>query len=246
MTIDARMEDLYQQIELVRGAGDRKRGKLCVMSFVAFLAGESHSDNPTTASTLIRRFAMTVNDAMPDGLRQRLKTFAPRIVGTRDGQDRARVKVLIEAARSELLPRISGDFGEPVAGEGRIPPVSRIHRGAVTLPELREQVVSIILYGSEPSNTQACEEIASALAHLISQCGRMADTPAQREWYWLKAIELLDRLCDVGASKDRPTVPDERLAAMGAYLEQRHEMQLRTKTASTFARVRNLIPTLIG
>ena len=244
MTVDARMEDLYQQIELVRGAGDRKRGKLCVMSFVAFLAGESHSDNPATASTLIRRFAMTINDAMPDNLRQRLKAFAPRIVGTRDGQDRARVKVLIEAARSELLPQISADFGDPAAGEGRVPPMSRIHRGAVTLPELREQVVSIILYGSEPGNTQACEEIASALAHLISQCGRMADTPAQRDWYWLKAIELLDRLCDVGATKERPPVPDERVTAMGAYLEQRNE--LRAKTASTFARVRSLIPALIG
>ena len=77
MTIDAQLEHLYQQIELVRGSGDPKHRRLCIMSFVAFLNGEPHTDNPTTASSLIRRYAMVINDEMPDSLRQRLKPTIP-------------------------------------------------------------------------------------------------------------------------------------------------------------------------
>ena len=87
MTVDERMEQVYQQIELVRGVGDRRRAKLCIMSFVALLAGESHTDSPDTASAVLRRFAITINDEMPADMRQRLKPFAPRIIGTRDQWD---------------------------------------------------------------------------------------------------------------------------------------------------------------
>lgn len=73
MLMNSRFEEFYSQVELVRGAGDRRRAQLCVMSFVAFLAGENHSDNPVTASPFIRRFAITINDAVPTPLRQDLK-----------------------------------------------------------------------------------------------------------------------------------------------------------------------------
>ena len=59
MTVDERMEQVYQQIELVRGVGDRRRAKLCIMSFVALLAGESHTDSPDTASAVLREILET-------------------------------------------------------------------------------------------------------------------------------------------------------------------------------------------
>jgi hypothetical protein len=246
MTVDARWESLYRQVELVRGVGDRKRGKMCVMSFVAFLAREEHSDNPTTASPLIRQFAMTINDEMPDPMRQRLKSFAPRILGTRDGCDRARVRVLIEGSRAELLPRIVAEFGSAATGDGGMPHGFQGHRKAMTLPQLREQAVRLFSYASDPGNMPACEEAATAVARLIAYCGRIARTPEQRDWYWVKAIELLDRLCDISADHDRPGVAVERLSEMEAFLEGRNEQpQRKTRAVAAFSRVCNLIPTLI-
>jgi hypothetical protein len=57
------------------------------MSFVACLAGEKESDAPRCASPVIRAFAILINEQMPREVRQRLKPFAPRIVGTKDGLD---------------------------------------------------------------------------------------------------------------------------------------------------------------
>ncbi len=246
MTVDAKWESLYQQVELVRGVGDRKRGRMCIMSFVAFLAGEDHSDNPTTASPLIRQFAMTVNDEMPDPMRQRLKSFAPRILDTRDGRDRTRVRLLIEAARTEVLPRIVAEFGSAATTGGRMPRGFEGHRKAMTLPQLHEQVVRLVSYASDPENTPPCEEAATIVARLMAHCGRVARTPEQRDWYWVKAIDLLDRLCDIGADHDRPGVPIGRLSEMGAFLERRNERQQRkARAVAAFARVRNLIPVLI-
>ena len=246
MTVDARWESLYRQVELVRGVGDRKRGKMCIMSFVAFLAGEGHSDNPTTASPLIRQFAMTINDEMPDHMRQRLKSFAPRIVDTRDGRDRERVRLLIEAARAEVLPQIAAEFDSAAATDGGMPRGYQTHRRAMTLPQLHEQALRLVSYASEPVNMPPCEEAATAVARLITHCGRIARTPEQRDWYWVKAIELLDRLCDITAYHDRPGVPVERLSEMEAFLERRHEQQQRkARAVAAFVRVRNFLPMMI-
>jgi hypothetical protein len=46
---------------------------LCGISFVALLAGEGNTDQPASASPLIRNLAIPVNDAMPQEVRQRLK-----------------------------------------------------------------------------------------------------------------------------------------------------------------------------
>jgi hypothetical protein len=246
MTVDARWESLYRQVELVRGVGDRKRGKMCVMSFVAFLAGEEHSDNPTTASPLIRQFAITINDNIPDHMRQRLKSFAPRILGTSDGYDRARARVLIEALRAELLPRIVAEFGFAATRDGGMPHGFQGHRKAMTLPQLHEQAVRLFSYASDPGDMPPCEEAATAVARLIAHCGRIARTPEQRDWYWVKAIELLDRLCDISADQDRPGVPAERLSEMEAFLERRNERQQgKARAVAAFTRVRNLIPALV-
>jgi len=246
MTVDARWESLYRQVELVRGVNDRKRGKMCIMSFVAFLAGEEHSDNPTTASPLIRQFAMTINDNMPDHMRQRLKSFAPRILGTRDGQDWARVRHLLEAVRAEVLPRIAAEFGFAATRDGCMPRWSQTHRKAMTLPQLHEQVARLASNTPDPGDMPPCEERGAGVARLIAHCGRIARTPEQRDWYWVKAIELLDRLCDISADHDRRGVPVERLSEMEAFLERRNEPQQRkARAVAAFTRVRNLIPALV-
>jgi hypothetical protein len=237
MTVDPRFERLFGQVELVRGAGNRKRSQLCIMSFAAFLAGERHTDDPTTASLLVRRFAMIVNDEMPYRLRQRLKAFAPRILGTRDGQDLARARLLAEAARSELLPRIVSDFGHASEHMLRLPGTS------TPLPKLWENLIHIASNECDGGRLKAGEEIAAATAILITRCSRAATTPTDQEWYWLKAIDLLDRLCDVGVGVDRVSISVDQVVAMSTFLAQCSEtQQRRARFVAAIVRVCNLVP----
>lgn len=238
MTVDARLERLYQQIELVRGIGDPNRRRLCIMSFVAFLTGEAHTDRPSTVSSLIRRFAMVINDEMPDSLRQRLKSFAPRLIGTKDDEDHARAQLLVDAAQVEILPRIAEDFGRTItpsrcAINGKGP-----CKQPVTLHELAEKVAG---FGTSPG-TYNCEDMAAALAQLLAHCGKAA--PASLgDWYWLKAIDLLDRLSDFTTGRPRPEICPERLVSLEAFLTRRSEMQQhKMRAAAAFARVRSFIP----
>src|SRR3954447_1181222 len=95
MDLNLRLQRAFDRVELVSGTiGNPGDGRMCLMSLVAFLAGEDHSDAPGCASPLIQAFAVQINDHMPDAARQRLKPFAPRIIGTNDGLDGARVQVL--------------------------------------------------------------------------------------------------------------------------------------------------------
>lgn len=201
-SIDTRVERLYQQIELVRGSGDPSRGRLCIMSFVAFLAGERHSDAPATASAVIRNFAIVVNDEMPAHLRQRLKPFAPRILGTNDGLDRQRLDLLRRAATEELLP-LAGATPCPASPAPASGLMGWIR--ARLMPQMEATLAADAVAASEV-------ELAASAAKLIALAARRAPNAAEQERCWGKAIELLDRLCDVGAERPRPQAEPTRLA----------------------------------
>ena len=57
MIVDLELQRLYDRVRLVRGKGDRRSGTLCIMTFVALLAGERHTDAPSTASPVLRALA---------------------------------------------------------------------------------------------------------------------------------------------------------------------------------------------
>src|SRR3712207_3950449 len=121
MDLDLGLQRAFDRIKLVTGSiGDPGDGRMCLMSLVAFLVGEPHSDAPGCASPLIQTFAVLVNDHMPRAARQRLKPFAPRIIGTDDGLDRARAEVLREALAewdlSAALDRHLTERGAPAGG----------------------------------------------------------------------------------------------------------------------------------
>lgn len=167
------------------------------MSLVALLAGEAHTDAPATASPVIREFAMTINDVMPNSVRQRLKPLAPRIIDTSDGLDVARANLLIDAALTDLLPSISADLSSSSART-----LGAVHtllngRALMALVELRRRIASLASQISEPQDSRASARLAYAVAQLICFCSRTARVRARREWYWLKAIDLLDRVCDI-------------------------------------------------
>jgi hypothetical protein len=183
------IERLYERVRLVSGKGSRRHGRLCIMTFVALLAGERHTDAPETASPVIRHFAIALNDGMPDDERQRLKPFAPRIIGTRDARDEERVELLRRAMRDEIAPRLGKDVGclrdESYLDEAQLAP----HR------------------------------VGAEVAKVLVQHGCEGVPDASRSWYWAKGIELLDRLCDLGRSDCSIAVGADQLARADAALK---------------------------
>jgi len=210
MPEDPRLERIYEGIELVGGIGNPTARTMCIMSFVACLAGEGRTDAPMTASPVIRDFAIIVNDRMPSEVRRRLKPFAPRIVGTNDGLDETRAEILRQALAEELLPKVLGEPRDPTSTRRRR---GVLRRAWVRLSKrhLRRRIVDLLdeaAYGHRPG---LGIDLAHAAAQLISLCALEAGSADAEGWYWSKAIGLLDRLCSVGAEGRVQGVRPDRL-----------------------------------
>jgi hypothetical protein len=54
----------------------------CAMEWVAYLAGEKHSDQPVCVSPMLKEFCIRLNDALPDDQRQRMRPYLARTIGT--------------------------------------------------------------------------------------------------------------------------------------------------------------------
>jgi len=210
MSVNLKAERLYDQIELVRGVGSRNRGQLCIMSFVAYLAGERHTDHPRTASLFIHDFAIPLNDGIPTTLRQQLKPFAPRIIGTSDGHDLQRAAV-VSQMMGEVFPKAMRDFAHSLedsqpglrntplfsfAGSHNSAPTGSIASHIRAVRDADEQGQWLLL--------------ATRVAQLFVALVLCAPSPAAQQWYWAKALELLDRLCDVGADHRAATIGSEK------------------------------------
>jgi hypothetical protein len=209
---DLRLQQrILDRFELVSGIGEPDKGTACVMSLVAHLAGEGRTDRPSCASLLVRHFVIPVNDGMPRAARQRLKPFAPRIVGTNDGLDRARAEVLRRALVEVILPRASGccQASSPAEPAWRAGPFRRLRirllRGNL-LRHVGRLLKEAERGGSGPGQTA---ELASAAGHLLASCAHDAWDGREAKWYWNQAIGLLDQLCEVGAQarQDAAGVP---------------------------------------
>ena len=237
MTVDLRLEQLYERIELVKGVGDPRRGRLCIMSFVALLAGEAHSDSPSVASPVIRRFAIPVNDRMPASFRQRLKPFAPRIIGTQDRLDTLRAEVLAASVRDEIVPRVLADFGAVAAGAAWLGGIREVREAArVLLARLADGRHTLDAPGLQI-------EIAAATAELLGLGARAASGAETASWYWNKAIDLLDRLCDIGGERAEPRIDSMRILWLESVLARRERIARHTAIASrALDRLRHLLP----
>ena len=210
MDLDLGLQRAFDRVELVSGSiGDPGQGGMCLMSLVAFLAGEPHSDAPGCASPLIQTFAVLVNDHMPHAARQRLKPFAPRIIGTDDGFDPVRAAVLRHALAEEILAKAPGQCltGPAAPAKGRLAGLRRLWRW------LRKDAHRRLLDRALSHDDGV--DLAREAARLIARSARHAQDARERERHWDAAIGLLDRLCDVGAPVRRgPGMRAERLAQL--------------------------------
>jgi hypothetical protein len=201
-------------VELVGGSiGDPGQGRMCLMSLVAFLAGEPHSDAPGCASPLVQAFAVAANDLMPRAARQRLKPFAPRIIGTDDGFDGVRAEVLRQALAGEIPPEAPGGrrpAGRDAPAKGGFAKLRRLWRWL--RKDERGRLLDRALSRGEGVH------LARKAARLVARSARRAPDARERERHWDAAIGLLDRLCDVGAPAQRRGglggVRTERLARL--------------------------------
>lgn len=203
MVVDERLERLYRQVELVKGAGEPRSGKLCVMSFVAFLAGEAHSDRPAAASPLIRELAIRINDAMPQEIRQELKPFVPRILGTNDGCDAKRGAMLRAVTEAEIIPRICRDF--LVSGH------LRSWRGTGKFREISGKLFALTEAWGNPEHALSDSKLSAAVSDLLCYCGTKASDAVSRRWSWEKAIDVLDRACEIRGDSSLSPIDEARL-----------------------------------
>jgi len=212
MKADISHQRLYDGIELVAGVGNRSKNELCVMSLVALLAGENHTDRPKAACPVIATFAIKINDGIDCDARQTLKPFAPRIIGTRDGLARRRAWVLTNAILGEVLPHEAQSAGHPVPAALAEQLCVRAHSfDAEELHNLYGMLQrEARIFGLDRGRLadlryllRACargsdELVANSCASILSDFARHPAKPDDSSWYWNKAIELLDRICDVG------------------------------------------------
>ena len=212
MTIDFTHQRLYDSISLVPRVGDRKENELCVMSLVALLAGERHTDRPQVACPVVATFAIKVNDSIDCDVRQTLKPFAPRIIGTRDGMARHRAWLLVNSIVGEVLPRRAQDAGHPISSElaekllirsqsfdpGELQDLYALLRHEAENIGLDRGRLSDMRYLLCACKRGSDELVANSCASILSDFARHPIDPAQSAWYWNKGIELIDRICDVG------------------------------------------------
>ncbi|MBT5569725.1 MAG: hypothetical protein HOJ90_00755 [Alphaproteobacteria bacterium] len=220
-------QNYIDQIDLVPQVGERRTQELCVMSLVAVLAGERHSDRPTTACPVITAFAIRINDAIDCDSRQDLKPMAVRIMGTNDGHERDRAWVLSREAVNDVFARVMEDAGAPgdvVADLPRLPQdidykfdikglssdLSAIGR-ANNVPR---GLLFDIRYMLRALTRGSDELVASAAANLMLDSARLNGIAVAQNPYWTKAIDMFSQLCAIGEAERAPVpVHEERLMA---------------------------------
>jgi hypothetical protein len=100
------------QYFLSKGAHTSPENGRCAMEWVAYLAGEPHSDSPPCVSPVLRRFGITLNDRLGDEDRQLLRPYLARCIGTAgDGRDPERIELLTRYVLRDSLPRLLDDAG---------------------------------------------------------------------------------------------------------------------------------------
>lgn len=82
---------------LYHGEHDASDGRRCAMEWVAYLAGEKHSDNPVCVDQRLGDFFVTLNDGLDYERRQLLRPYLARTIGTAGDGMREQREALIRS-----------------------------------------------------------------------------------------------------------------------------------------------------
>lgn len=215
------------RFDLVTGSGDRQDSELCVMSLVALMSGDRHTDRPATACPVIAAFVIKINDAIDCDTRQDLKPLAYRILGTNDGLGRDRAWLLARECVNDVFARILENLGAPgnvVANLPRMPlrvntdfdikGLSRELQGVGRSYGVERSRLFDLRYLLRALHSGHDELVASAAAVMMVDSARLIDAPVAQNIYWNKAVDMFSQLCDIGESaQSSPHVIEERLMA---------------------------------
>lgn len=221
------VQSQFDRFELVSRVGAREDRELCVMSFVALLAGERHTDRPATACPVIASYVIKINDAIDCDTRQALKPLAVRIMGTNDGRQRERAWVLARECVNDVFARLMEDAGASGEVVSTLPRLPLRYDSFFKYKGLIEKFQTLGREHHVPRNClydlryllramekRSDELVASAAAVMLVDCARLHPSPVAENPYWNKAIDLFSRLCDVGDGERAPVpVIEERLMA---------------------------------
>lgn len=88
------------------GGHDKRGDEMCVMEWVAFFAGEPHSDHPQCACPVLAAALRVANDSMLQQDRDKLEKLIPKLIGSRSTQrvELKRMFVLVDAAVRRWAP----------------------------------------------------------------------------------------------------------------------------------------------
>lgn len=136
---------------LSNGSHDSRESGLCAMEWVAYIAGEDHTDAPECVSSVLRTFAIGVNDRWDDVQRQKLRPYLARCIGTAgDGRDPERGWLTMDWLIRTFAPRFL-DLSPQLAGRAEelrelaeITTTAGLSEAMVVLSEVRRASVTAV------------------------------------------------------------------------------------------------------
>jgi hypothetical protein len=187
---------------LSRGSHATAAEGRCAMEWVAYVAGEPHSDSPKCVCPALRRFGIGINDSLPDDLRQQLRPYLGRMIGTADdGRTQERLFMLADWAIH--VPAVEAQVAvgrEDAAAELRsVPPVvdRASARAAAAAAADADDAADAAAYAATAAAAAAADDAAYAAAYAATAAAYAAAAAARRQM-WEKllpsALDLLDRM----------------------------------------------------
>lgn len=124
----------------------------CAMEWVAYLAGEEHTDHPRCVSTFLNQLFVKLNDSLSNDDRQRLRPYLARTIGTADDDfdvtREAICRAWIERHRATWIFGIYGDkVAASLAGPAMLAVYPTSHAVAFVVaeyPSLRDEVWELL------------------------------------------------------------------------------------------------------
>ena len=121
--------------KLSHGSHETASEGRCAMEWVAYLAGEPHTDQPVCVSPVLRSFGISLNDSWDDEQRQKLRPYLARCIGTAgDGRDQERgwlaMDWLIREFTPAFLELVPAKYGDAATYADRLracSPVLSVH-----------------------------------------------------------------------------------------------------------------------